>query len=324
MTVETTEIGSYTVTAYRCTCHNWPWRWCDEGFVEDRPSWVAGLRDFDESIHVFPTVEALAEVHTLRPTDVDNVEALLADRERLAAEAADLRALVSTCICPSWPPEGPSEECPVDGAVRAFNDATTALAEMTADRDAMIPIVTAAQKLVLGWRMSGTSGLPWTPRALLDAVNAYQAGAIPVAVDRGAPTTPAVGNDVPESTPEPQKTAEGLVADLLRVSANLEEHIQTRADERAARQAAQEIADANGAIRAVVERMEFDKQRSDALIAELRRQLDVQVKQVEHYWPQVKRVQALADVWCKAGKAGDAQDIYEALNPKEAEVTTNA
>ncbi len=48
------------------------------------------------------------------------------------AEINDLRARLAraeaTCSCTSWPPEGPSPECAVHGAVRALNEATTELA----------------------------------------------------------------------------------------------------------------------------------------------------------------------------------------------------
>lgn len=228
-----------------------------------------------------------------------------------------------------------------------YPECTALCSDVEQDRDAMHPVVEAAFGLVSSWRIMGSVIAPdTTPATLLAAVEAYEATAVRHGSSRGAPTTPAVGNDVPEPSPAPQKTAQppaleepfvavtrreyaslrrgagALVAELLEVSANLEEHIQTRADEIAARQAAKAISDANGAIRAVVERMEFDKQRSDALITELRRQLDVQIRNVDTYFPQVKRVQALADSWRAAGKVGEAQDLQDALHPKEDEVTT--
>lgn len=92
-----------------------------------------------------------------------------------------------------------------------INDATSALAEMTADRDAMIPIVSAATKLVLGWRVA--SAVPVSVMGvgrLVDAVDAYQAGPIPVATGRN----PGVVGEETSTTPDgPQEGAQpGFVA----------------------------------------------------------------------------------------------------------------
>jgi hypothetical protein len=39
------------------------------------------------------------------------------------AEVERLTALTATCTCTSWPPEGPQPDCPIHGAIRAFNKA---------------------------------------------------------------------------------------------------------------------------------------------------------------------------------------------------------
>jgi hypothetical protein len=71
-----------------------------------------------------------------------------------------------------------------------------------------------------------------------------------------------------------RRGAGALVAELLDLSANLEEHIQTRAHEIAKPQVDAAVIEANKAMRLLSERAAFDKQRSDNVIAGLHAEVE--------------------------------------------------
>jgi hypothetical protein len=99
---------------------------------------------------------------------------------------------------------GPTSPVEVDNVAALL----TAYVEMTADRDAMVPIVVAAQKLALAHRIGG--GIDKLT-ALVNIVTAYEAGVIPVAVDRGASTTVGVGEETSAVPDGPQNPAQPLM-----------------------------------------------------------------------------------------------------------------
>lgn len=188
---------------------------------------------------------------------------------RMTAEIDDLRALVATCVCPSWPPDGPAEDCPVHGAVKAFNDATAVIA-------AMRPVVEAAQGLVEVWRLMGSEIQPRTaPSDLLAAVEEFEATGMPPGLAHLTSADPVVGEETSRVFLMPQKTAEdagSLVAGLLETSANLAQHIEDRAREIAATRIAQMESAAAGEVAYHVAQLD-ERDHNRAEIDRLRKDL---------------------------------------------------
>lgn len=72
---------------------------------------------------------ALSKAHTAEPCE--------AERKRLRAEIEQLKALTAACTCEQTYATyaGPEPDCPVHGAVRAFNEASAKVAELTRQLD---------------------------------------------------------------------------------------------------------------------------------------------------------------------------------------------
>ena len=74
---------------------------------------------------------AVWELAHNRDHAIDTARALLVAVARLTADLEQARALAATCSCGTSPMtyEGPEPDCPVHGAIRAFNEAQADLAE---------------------------------------------------------------------------------------------------------------------------------------------------------------------------------------------------
>lgn len=74
--ITSTVADQWSITAYRCTCHNIRWAYEPVGATW-RPGWSDGVFETGPTVPIYLTLEALSEDHTLHPIAVDNVEALL-------------------------------------------------------------------------------------------------------------------------------------------------------------------------------------------------------------------------------------------------------
>lgn len=91
---------------------------------DEKPTSAAPVGMVWEEVHRLR--RDLAEVRALRAQDREQIEALCIEQERLRQELAEARAVAATCSCGNSPMtyEGPEPDCPVHGAVRAFNEAS--------------------------------------------------------------------------------------------------------------------------------------------------------------------------------------------------------
>lgn len=118
-----------------------PWRVVEEhGYDISDEAWsrITIQSEADDRREVAELIEHLGMLGSDGvDRDDENAEFIAHAREdvpRLLDEVEQLRALVATCSCATGPAfEGPQADCPVHGAVRAFNEASRELVEARAE-----------------------------------------------------------------------------------------------------------------------------------------------------------------------------------------------